>query len=334
LPTTLGVYAGIQANWAAFVLWMLYLAFLFMNREWNAFVFIFQGLLSLAIFLIHPWTWGVFLASLVLTAIISSRGPWMRRSLQGVIAAVAITLPLGFLAYQYLPGLRADLADTLTLYASSYLYPVRLLSFGNALGETLFTWGPFLSPLLLLLSLVGAYSMTSRGGIARSYLLAWIATWCLGSFLVAPIGYNPTNSAVSETQLWRMLYVSPLPILLGMGIEKCLEISKNLEPPGSSKLLTRVHFALLSAILVGFSAALYVSQMDNNALSLFVRVLTVLGTLTTLLLVTIRLPKDQVSRLLFASILILFLVNAAYRSLYPLLLDPHNLLGSFSGLGR
>lgn len=324
LPTTLGVYAGIQANWAAFVLWMLFLGFFFMSPRWNVIVFIVEGLISLAIFLIHPWSWGVFLASLVLTAIVSSRSTWTRRRcLQGVSVALSITLPLGIVAYQFLPGFRSDLADTLNLYTFSYLHPIQLLSFGNALGEVLFNWGSFLSPLLVLVSIVGAYTVTQRSGVARNYLLAWVAVWCLGSILVAPIGFNPANPAVSESELWRMLYVSPLPFLLAMGMDRCLDFSKRLETLVGSEQVSRKQPVLLSAILIAFSAGLFVSE------NVLVRLLIVLGVLVALVLIVVRFPRYQVGRILIVSFLILLLVNAAFRSLYPLLVDPHNLLGAF-----
>lgn len=320
LPTTLGIYAGIQANWAALALWMLFLSFLFMRREWNITIFIFQGLISLAILLMHPWTWGVFFASLVLTAIVSGRSVWTRRSRQGISAALTITLPLGMLAYLFLPGFRSDLADTLTYYTFSSLHPIQLLSFGNALGELLTNWGSFLSPLLLLVSLVGAYSLTERGGIARNYLFAWITTWCLGSILVAPIGYYPASPAISETFLWRILYVSPLPLLLAMGMERCLELSRRLETLEGSAQLSRKQSIFLPAISIAFGIGLFVSE---NAL---VKLVIVLGVLATFVLALVRFPRYQVGRMLIASFLILLLVNSAYRSLYPLLIDPHNLL--------
>ncbi len=54
LPTTLGMYAAIQANWFAYLLWMLFLSFYFINKDWSMITFISQGLLSIAIFVVHP----------------------------------------------------------------------------------------------------------------------------------------------------------------------------------------------------------------------------------------------------------------------------------------
>ena len=73
LPTTLGIYSGIQANWFAYLLWMLFLSLYFLNQKWSVLTFIVEATVSLAIFLIHPWTWGVFVTSLTLTALVSIR---------------------------------------------------------------------------------------------------------------------------------------------------------------------------------------------------------------------------------------------------------------------
>ena len=109
-PTTLGMYAGIQANWLAYILWMLFLSYYLLNRSWNALVFIVEALISLLILLVHPWTWGVFFASVVLTAVMSHRKLWRRRSTQGVWAALILALPVGLIAFMFLPGVRFDFA--------------------------------------------------------------------------------------------------------------------------------------------------------------------------------------------------------------------------------
>jgi hypothetical protein len=322
LPTTLGVYAGIQANWIAFLFWMLFLGFFFMSREWNVIVFLVQGLVSLAILLIEPSTWGVFITSLVFTAIVSGQSMWRRRCLQGLLAAVMIALPLGIAAYDLLPDLRSDVANALAVYSYSFYHPIQLLYFGNALAEVLFSWSSFLSPVLLVVSLVGAYTLTGRSGLARNYVSAWIATWCLGSIFAAPIGYNPANPVISESTLWRVLYDSPLPLLLAMGMDECLQLSKHFETHSAEEAASRKQSILVSIILAAFALGLFLSGDP------LIRLLVLLGFLALLITILLRYPKYQIGRMLLVSFLILVLVNTTYRSLYPLLLDPHNLLGS------
>src|SRR5208282_1615985 len=180
---------------------------------------------------------------------------------------------------------------------------------------------------LLLICLVGAYSLSSRKGMAKNYLLGWTVIWCVGSFLVAPLGFLPMNPAASETLLWRIMYASPLPFLLAMGLEKCVALSKKLDLLKGTVPVSRQQPILISVLFVVFSATLFVFQ---DAL---VRAAIILVTVAIVLLLSIRFPQYQAVRILVVSFLILVIVNSAYRSLYPLLLNPHNLFGSF-GVGE
>jgi hypothetical protein len=325
LPTTLGTYTGIQANWLAFLLWILFLSFYFTSREWDTFAFVLQGLISLTIFLIHPWTWGVFLASLVLTTIISSGSNDRKRCVQGLLAALMLVMPLGIAGYLFLPSFSYDLTHTLTLYTFNTVHPYSLGSFEGALTELFSKWSSFFSPLLLLLSLIGAYHLSRCEGVMRRYLLAWIAVWCVGSIMVAPIGYSSVNFSVSESELWRMMYISPLPFLLALGLEKCLDLSKRLDIFGEDKRISRESWMLVSGVFIVLGGGLF--EFSDP----FLRLAIALVGFSSLLLFTRRFPKYQGLRILLISILILIVLNAAFRSLYPLLLDPHNLFGTFSG---
>jgi hypothetical protein len=318
LPTTLGTYAGIQANWFALVLWMLFLSFYLGKTDWKAATFIIQAFISLAVFLIHPWSWGVFVVSLGITALISRRSMWKKHCLYGLSAAIIAALPVGIAAYEFLPGVRNDLASTMQLYLLTLFNPVSVLSFGGALVDLFYNWGSFLSPILLLICLVGAYSLSKRRGITANYLLAWGITWCIGSFMIAPVEYNPVNVGISETGLWRMLYLSPLTFLLALGFERVTGAAKSL---GSSGVNSRLTLLLSGASLLAFGAGLFIFW---NPL---VRLLIVLGAAGSALLVKLRFPNVNIMSMLVASLLVLFLVNAAFRSLFPLLLDPHSVFG-------
>ena len=149
-------------------------------------------------------------------------------------------------------------------------------------------------------------------------MIGWIATWFIGTVLIAPAGYNPVNPAVSETGIWRMLYVSPLPFLLALGVKECLDLPKYVENVGIS-------VRRLDSILILFSVALLSGILVFSS-NLLVRLAVVLTTLTLITFLSIRRKQSQL-RVLLASLLLMILVNAAFRSLYPLLLDPRNLLG-------
>ena len=325
LPTILGIYVAIQANWVALLFWMLFLAIYFANSEPKITTYIIMAVLSLIILLVHPWTWGVFATTLLLTALLSRQSTWSKHCARTIVAAVILALPVGVAAYSLSPSLRFDFTGTIQLYISGPINPISLLSFGAVLANMLSSLGPVLSPAILLLSLVGAYSLSRRRGVTANYLIAWLATWCVGSILVAPAGFVPGNPGIGETGLWRMLYVSPLPFLLALGMEKCLTITKqSVTPEISRSVLFRVIPLLSIAPLVASGAGLFVIWDPN------IRLLFVAAAIILVLPLIVSLQKYRTLDVLIVSILALLLFNAAFRSLFPLVLDPHNI---FSSLG-
>lgn len=55
------------------------------------------------------------------------------------------------------------------------------------------------------------------------------------------------------------------------------------------------------------------------------RLAGVLAVLLVTTLLTRFIPTHQAARILIATVVVLLILNVAFRSLYPLLLDPHNL---------
>jgi hypothetical protein len=322
LPTTLGIFSGIQANWSALALWMLFLSLLFTKTHRNVVIFTAECLVSAGIFLIHPWTWGVFFMSLLITAFLSARTPWRRQTLLALSSGLGLTVPLGLIAYLLLPGPRNDLTSTMLLYTYPLHHPIQLLSFGGALFEMLNNWSPFFSPALLIITLVGAYELKCLSdGVTKRYFLAWIFTWCIASILVAPLGYIPARPLASETDLWRTFYISPLPILLALGVERCLAWPQRLMSDVGSWTTARSHVTIVLVILGAPSLGLFLSPIAT------IRLLAVLAAVSALLLLSFRLPVHHLTLIVIATVLILVIVNAAFRSLELLLLDPHSLLG-------
>jgi hypothetical protein len=324
LPTTLGIYAGIQDNWLAFIFWMLFLSIYFVTRNRNLKTYIILALLSLCIFLLHPWSWGVFATTLLLTTLISKGTTWMKHSTLAFLASL-LPLPIGVGAYALSPSMRFDLAGTIRLYSASALNPTRLLVFGGALFEMFSNWGPFFSPTLLLFSIIGAYALSRRRGITANYMIAWIVTWCVGSILIAPAGFNPINVGISETGMWRMMYVSPLPFLLGLGFERSIRFFSasgkqvNVTEHASNQIIPLM---LTIAPFIGLGAGLFMLWDP------MLRLLLVIGGLALTIFLAFRTPSYRTLGILVTLLLALLLINVAFRSLFPLLLDPHNLFSS------
>jgi hypothetical protein len=329
MPTILGIYVAIQANWVALFVWMVFLGIYFSNSEPKIVTYPILAILSLTILLVHSWTWGVFVTTLLLTAIISRQSLWSRHCVRTLVAALILALPVGIAAYLFSPSLRFDFTNTLQLYISTPTNPASLLVFGSALTNMFVTLGPVLSPTILLICVVGAYALSRRRGITANYLIAWLAAWCVGSILVAPSDFNPINPALGESGLWRMLYVSPLPFLLALGMEKCISITKQSITTESSKsTLFRIVPILSMAPFVAAGAGLFVIWDPN------IRLLFVSAALIMALFLVVSLPKYRSLDVLIVSLLALLLFNVAFRSLFPLVLDPHNIFTSVSGPTR
>ena len=327
IPTTVGIYVEIQANWLALCFWLVFLAVYFANGETNWVSYVILAVLSLVILLVHPWTWGVFATTLLVTAIISRKNAWSRHSVRTLAAALVLAVPLGAAAYFLSPSFRSDIIDTIQLYLSAPINPASLLTFGDALANAFYNLGPVLSPALLLLCIVGAFALSRRRDITANYLIAWTAVWCIGSILVAPSGMNPTNPALNETGFWRMLYISPLPFFLALGMEKCVSLSKRLTSTASStSFLSRIIpvFSMLPFLAAGLALFLF---SDSN-----IRLFAVAVALVLAWLLVVRLPNYGSLEVLVLSLLVLLLFNAAFRTLFPLVLDPHNLFSS-PGIG-
>lgn len=323
IPTTIGIYVDVQANWVALLFWMIFLAIYFASSQPKPITYGLLAVLSLLILLVHPWTWGVFATTLLITTLISRGSGWSKHSLRTLIATFGLALPIGVFAYSFSPSLRLDLTSTVQLYISGPINPAGLLMFGAALTNMFANEGPILSPALLLLSLVGAYALSKRRGIATNYLLAWVATWFVGSVLVAPSGLNATNPALSETGLWRMLYISPLPFLLALGMDRCLSISKHpLAASTPASILSRTVPVLSMAPFLLVGVGLYLFTDPN------LRLLLVVAALVLALFLIVRLPNYRTLDALIVTALVLVLFNAAFRTLYPLVLDPHNIFSS------
>jgi hypothetical protein len=321
IPTTIGIWAGIQANWAAYALWMFFIACAFNSfGKFRAVSFVWQGLLSLGVLMLHPWTWGVFLATVMLASLFGiQRRADFKHGLTAVVSAICLAVPIGVGAYVYFSGVSGDISNALALYSFPFVHVDSVFNlFPGAWLEMWREWSSFLSPTLILIALVGAWALNELRGEMKRYLLAWVATWCLGSLLVAAIGYLPADAAISETQLWRMLYLSPLPILLALGVSKLVNLSSRFVTAGSCRF-ARLQPIVLSAAIGASSLPLFIFATP------LIRLGSVMAGILAVVLLTYRFHMKDSPRLMITILLILIIVNAAFRSLFPLLLDPHNL---------
>jgi hypothetical protein len=270
--------------------------------------------------MLHPWSWGVFLATVILASLsaVGSRAD-TGHGLKAIMSAMWLAVPIGAAAFLYISGVSGDISNAWALYSFPFVHPESVFTLlPGAWLEMSRAWSSFLSPTLILLALVGAWALNELHGETRRYLLAWVVVWCLGSVLVAAIGYLPADAAISETQLWRMLYLSPLPILLALGVRKLMNLSSQFVILGPRR------FARLQPIILSAAIALPSLSFFFFATPL-IRLASVIAGMVAVGLLTYRLHLKDSPKFMISIVLILIVVNAAFRSLFPLLLDPHNL---------
>jgi hypothetical protein len=329
IPTTTDIFCAFQANWAALMLWLLFLVSMLRSTKLTrgrAVYLLLQAVISTGILLIHPWTWGVFVVTLVIFAVVLflEKSPSLRVSAMSFFSSLALAAPLGVAGMLLAPSIRKDMLRAIG-YLWAWSNPARLLLVGGALSLTLKNWGSFLNPLLLVMSLLGAVAVIQRRDPLGRYLLAWILTWSIGSVLAAPLDYYPNHPELSDPAIWRMLLVSPLPILLAFGVGSILGFWRRfgLSTPGREPFMMRRSLVVVGVL--GLCGAAMVGVPSPT-----LKLVTVLTTLALILLLTKFVPAHQVTSILILAALVLIVVNGAFRSLYPLLLDPHNLLGRWA----
>jgi hypothetical protein len=114
-----------------------------------------------------------------------------------------------------------------------------------------------------------------------------------------------------------MLFLSPLPILLAVGVKKLVDLPKRLAIPFSSGI-TWAQPALISAVICAASLPLFLFTTP------LIRMISLISGTVAILLVTLRHRASSSARMLILIVLILIIVNAAFSSLFPLLLYPYN----------
>jgi hypothetical protein len=324
IPTAWGIFAGLQANWTAVWLWMLFLALMqvWLKRPRGGWILlVLQAVVSAAMLLIHPWTWGLFAGTLIIFTIITilGRNQAARRSILSLLSSISLAVPAAIAGMLLFPGLRKDLLDTVGLYARPFLNPQRLFLVWSSVLALVQSWSSFLNPTILAICLLGSVQLfRSKGSIGR-YLSGWLLVSSVGVVLAGMVGYNPNQPGPPDPLIWRVLYVSPVFVLLASGVEMIFHLSAKLEPANSTRPVRIGEVAIPVGIVAVLSGLLVASS--SPVLNLVVVVVA----LAVTFLVAWWISEPRTVRILVAIIILLVVVNATFRGLYPLLLDPHNL---------
>lgn len=330
ITTAVGFYASIMANWMALFVWVLFFAYLNFRSGSKLGVADFATLLLLSTLLlfIHPWTWGVFAAAVVVTGVMGLIQE-KRRGLTDagvLLAVIAIDVALAFFAISYMASSQGwRVLEAVGDYTFAINHPASILSFWDALTWLTRIWSPFFSPLYFAVSILGVFclSSSSLGRWGKRLIFAWLFVSAVGSIMVAPIGFNVADPSGSETQLWRLLFITPYWLLAPFGItwlSKLPQRIKNENQLDQNKSgqegLAVVWLGLLLVIGVGLAWA--------DTLQRVLLILFALPVLTGFIMVRSGVPERKFLSRLILIMFILVAFNNTTRALSQVLRDPHN----------
>jgi hypothetical protein len=311
-PTTLGIFASIDANWFTLSVWLVALFILISLGQtskrglWKALL---AALCGMVLLVLHPWTWGIVaLSALVAGLVFFAKKNWR------MSAASSIVLLSGLVsgALVYATGSdteRAMLIGTIGIYSAPLTEPSLVQHPFGVIYDALRVWSPMLNPLLMVFAMVGVVLLVrERASSYKVFMLSWMAVAGIGTFFAVTL----------ETEIWRMWYLQPLWLLGATGIRGLLQMGNSIWGGQASYLVVA-----RTALIIGIAGiAVFLLDPVVGGVIFYVAALSI---------VLIHLGGQRANaKTVLASAFILFVLvfflNHALRSLYPLILDPHNYL--------
>ena len=252
---TVGIFAYSVANWFAMTESFLLLAFLLKSSEkhlWRHVVI--SALIGMALLLTHLYTWNV------LIVILFSYLMWMllrRSETKWEIASLTILLAANLLFHTFYTltpfgggvsnGQAAILSTTTSNVNISNLFYLQ-----NGIASMVQRWvgGLFANPLLIILAVVGMFSMINLAEGFRRIMQLWVVIPSLALLAVSP---------GQDFLYYRLIYLIPLQILAAAGLCWILNKLQDTERKGK---LNATSFYILKILLI----TLVVLLLLNNSL--------------------------------------------------------------------
>ena len=318
VPTTIGIFTSILANWFALILWIVFLAILMDGASKIEIIgsTLLAALLSLAILFIHPWSWGPLAAVTALYLLTRFLGrKFSRRELVLCATFDLAGLVAGYLSLVMLQASQGwRITEALDLYTRALFNPKLTLAFAEAVRYFTNTWSPFLDPALIALGVLGMFVSVNLGGKLNRLIFSWLCVMSIASILATPVG--------AGAELWRVFFIGPSALLTAIGashlyrtVERKLCEGEYLRMPSTQ---------LYWAVGVIFSAL--ASSIIMSAVLLELAPLA--GLFLNLLLVTLSFHVAYrgvgISLLLGVAIVVL-IANSGLATIAPLIADPHNI---------
>jgi len=311
-PTTVGIFASIDANWFTLSVWLVALFILISLGQtskrglWKALL---AALCGMVLLILHPWTWGIVaLSALVAGLVFLAKKNWkMFAASLTVLLSGLVSGALVFATGSHTE--RARLISTISIYTAPLAEPLLVQHPFGVIYDAFKVWSPMLNPLLMVLAVAGVVLLVrERASNYKVFMLSWMAVAGIGTFFAVTL----------ETEIWRIWYLQPLWLLGATGIRGLLQVGNSIWG-GEASYLVVARTALIISI-----AGIAVFLLDPAVGSVIFYV-------AALSIVLIHLGGQRANiKTVLASAFILFVLvfflNHALRSLYPLILDPHNYL--------
>jgi hypothetical protein len=246
-----------------------------------------------------------------------------------LLSIVVIDAVSALLSVSYLGGSQGwRVSDSLNLYSEVVRNPSSILFFWDALTRLTQIWAPFFSPLYITISILGVMYLqaTALTSWHRRLILAWLCASSIGSILVAPIFFNPASPTQSESQLWRLLFLTPFQLTTPFGLVLITELPRRLIT--GSKNMPCLSLEDNYRSIIGFLvAAIFVVAVLLSWMPIEGRLILLLAVLPAITGIAVARAGKREIEILSNILLVSFLLvgfNYATRCLTQLLIDPHN----------
>ena len=311
-PTTLGIFASIHANWFTLSVGLVTLSVLISLGQtskralWKALL---ATLCGMVLLILHPWTWGIVaLSALVAGLVFLAKKNWkMFAASLTVLLSGLVSGALVFVAGSETE--KARLIEAVRGFAAPLTAPSLVEHPFGVIYDAFRVWSPFLNPLLMVLAIVGVVLLVrERASSYKVFMLSWMAVAGIGTFFAVTL----------NTEIWRIWYLQPLWLLGATGIRGLLQMGNSIRSGQASYLVP----ARTASIISIAGIAVFLLDPAVGSVIFYVAALSI---------VLIHLGGQRANtKTVLASAFILFVLvfflNHALRSLYPLILDPHNYL--------
>jgi hypothetical protein len=312
-PTTLGIFGSIDANWFALGLGLVTLCILIslgLSSERALWKALLATLCGMVLLILHPWTWGI----LAMSALVAGLVFLARKNWKMFAAPVAVFLSgLVSGALVFVTGSeteKARLVESVINFETPLNAPSLVRHPFGVIYDALTIWAPFLNPLLMILAMVGVVLLVrERSSSYKVFMLSWMVIAGVGTFFAVTL----------QTEIWRIWYVQPLWILGAAGIKGLLQIGS---PDWARSQMS--HLVAARTVIITCAAGLAVALLEPvvGSAIFYAAIISI---------VTLHIGGRRAStKTVFATTVILFVsvffLDHAFRSLYPLILNPHNYL--------